>query len=81
MIRTPVHVGIHKDSRHILGSFQSLLQDHPQARVRWATASGRTGTLTAKELARSPIQLRGQTLVLQAILPDGRTWQGTQVMP
>ncbi|MBK9577149.1 MAG: hypothetical protein IPO40_08750 [Fibrobacteres bacterium] len=59
-----------------------IVAQHPSLAIRWSTASGRTGTLTASEFVRSSAALRGKTLFLQARLPDGRLWQGTQhVMP
>ncbi|MBK9577142.1 MAG: hypothetical protein IPK50_04530 [Fibrobacterota bacterium] len=58
-----------------------IAAQHPSLAIRWSTASGRTGTLTASDFVHSPAALRGKTLFLLARLPDGRLWQGTHVMP
>jgi len=70
-----------RPQRMFTGNLNLLAQTYPSLPVRWSTASGRTGTLTAPEIVLRPAALRGKTVFLQARLPDGRTWQGTHVVP
>ncbi|MBK8804849.1 MAG: hypothetical protein IPN71_22835 [Fibrobacteres bacterium] len=62
-------------------SLAMIAPQHPSLAIRWSTASGHTGTLAASEIVQRPAALRGQTVFLQARLPDGRLWQGTHVVP
>ncbi|HOX51189.1 MAG TPA: hypothetical protein PKY05_06865 [Fibrobacteria bacterium] len=80
-ISPPGEVSIRSTNRILHVSLVEFTLDFPNTPLRWSTASGRTGTLTASEIVQRPAALRGKTVFLQARLPDGRTWQGTHVVP
>ncbi|MBK9577143.1 MAG: hypothetical protein IPO40_08720 [Fibrobacteres bacterium] len=58
-----------------------VARNFPESTIRWSIASGRTGTFPGSEFVKRLAALRGQTVFLQARLPDGRLWQGTHVIP